>query len=179
MSDLGSSSSDDKRKRADKTRLWFGFFGSIIVVFLITGIHVLMRSQIWPIEVKEGGSITGPVRISFGIHLMAWMLLGMLANYWWDHFRAGRDWDDMDIRQILLPVLVSPIIYFSVWSTWSGKELVFSSCLMAFQTGFFWQVVFSRSSGEYGDRETVANQGKLEPKPDPPPKLDPPRVEGT
>ena len=89
--------------------------------------------------------MTGLLRICYGVHLMTWMLLGMLANYWWDHFRGDKGWADMRLRDILIPLMISPIVFFGTWSLWPGREITFALCLVAFQNGFFWQVVFSKA----------------------------------
>jgi hypothetical protein len=139
-----------------KERGWLSLFGAILLVFIGSGAYVLYATEIAPTPPPSSPYVSGFLRIAYGFHLMTWMLLGMLANYWWDHFRSGRGWDEMLLRDILLPVLISPIIFFSIWSLWPGKEITFAVCLVAFQNGFFWQVVFSRA-------------GPVGPRPEPPP----------
>lgn len=127
-----------------KERIWMGLFGSIVFVFVLTGAYVLYKTQIAPL-VPPRDEVSGLLRISYGFLLLTCMLLGMIANYWWDHFRNGKGWDDMLIHEVLLPMLISPIIFFGIWSLWPGKEITFALCLISFQNGFFWQVIFSRA----------------------------------
>ncbi len=127
-----------------KEQIWLGLFGSIVFIFMLTGAYVLYETQIVPFKPSQD-EVSGLLRISYGFLLLTCMLLGMIANYWWDHFRSGKGWDDMLIHEILLPMLISPIIFFSIWSLWPGKEITFALCLISFQNGFFWQVIFSKA----------------------------------
>ena len=127
-----------------KEKIWLVLFGSIVLVFLFSGIYVLYKTQIDPVS-SSGNEVIGLLRISYGFFLLTCMLLGMIANYWWDHFRSGKGWDDMLIHEILLPMFISPIVFFGIWSLWPGKEITFALSLIAFQNGFFWQVIFSKA----------------------------------
>jgi hypothetical protein len=84
-------------------------------------------------------------------HLGCWMVLGMAANYLWDHLRSGKQLQDVVLANLLLPLLVSPIVFFGIWSfipKVDGSDLAKISLawpFVAFQNGFFWQVVFSKA----------------------------------
>ena len=84
-------------------------------------------------------------------HLACWMILGMTANYLWDHLKAGKSLTDIEISNLLLPLLVSPIVFFGIWSFIPKSEgtgvatVSLSWPFVAFQNGFFWQVVFSKA----------------------------------
>ena len=127
-----------------KEKIWLALLGSIVFVFLLTGAYVLYKTEIAQAVPSQDG-VSGLLRISYGFFLLTCMLLGMIANYWWDHFRKGKGWDDMLIHEILLPMLISPIVFFGIWSLWPGKEITFALSLIAFQNGFFWQVIFSKA----------------------------------
>jgi hypothetical protein len=73
------------------------------------------------------------------------MVLGMIFNYLWDLFRSGKSWADITWRELLTPILVFPIVFFTVGSIWKGDPINFSLQLIAFQNGFFWQVVFGKA----------------------------------
>jgi len=47
------------------------------------------------------------------------MILGMVANYLWDSFRAGKSFVDIKLPELLIPLLVSPIIFMG--STHCGR----------------------------------------------------------
>lgn len=93
-----------------------------------------------------------PLRDPFYAWFLAcWMILGMIANYSWDLFRAGKGFADFNLPNLLLPILVSPIVFYAVWSLVpkdsSGVAQVnLTWPLVAFQNGFFWQVIFSKST---------------------------------
>lgn len=95
----------------------------------------------------------------FGIHMAGWMILGMLANYYWDLLNAGKKFSDTNLNELLLPILVSPIVFYVVWSLWGGEHgvIAFSWNLVAFQNGFFWQVVLSKAA-PFGAGEATNKQ---------------------
>jgi hypothetical protein len=90
-------------------------------------------------------SLTGVPKVIFGVHLWLWMILGMASNYLWDLFRDNKSWRDISWRGLFMPVFVAPIVFFSIWSIWKGDEVSLTLPLIAFQNGFFWQVVFSKA----------------------------------
>lgn len=83
----------------------------------------------------------------FALHLACWMLLGMGANHFWDLFREGKGWESFQLPRILLPLLVSPMVFYPTWSLWLGSkqdtQIIFE--LIAFQNGFFWQALFAKA----------------------------------
>jgi hypothetical protein len=109
-----------------------------------TGWQVLYYSELNPPNPlpKE---LSGLPKVIFGFHLALWLVVGMASNYLWDLFRSGKSWQDVTWRGLLMPVLISPIIFFSVWSIWKGDPISFALPLIAFQNGFFWQVIFSKA----------------------------------
>ena len=83
----------------------------------------------------------------FAVHLACWMILGMGANYFWDLFREGKGWESFQLPRLLLPLLVSPMVFYPTWSLWLGSkqdtQIIFE--LIAFQNGFFWQALFAKA----------------------------------
>jgi hypothetical protein len=117
----------------------------LLLAFFWSGWYVLDISEIHPIIPSESGPLRGLPKVIFGIFLMICMVLGMAANYLWDLFNAGKSWEEITWRGIAMPIFVSPIVFFSVWSMWKGDPISFTLPLFAFQNGFFWQVIFSKA----------------------------------
>ncbi|NRQ42736.1 hypothetical protein HRH59_09190 [Rheinheimera sp. YQF-2] len=115
----------------------------LLIAFLSTGLYILYISEISASPLPN--PLSGWPKVIFGIFLMTCMVMGMVANYLWDLFNAGKSWLDITWRGIALPILVSPIVFFTVWSMWKGDPISFGLPLFAFQNGFFWQVIFSKA----------------------------------
>lgn len=127
--------------------------GGIVIVIDVeptSGIH-------WITEATKYKSLI------FGSHMAGWMILGMLANYYWDLLNAGKNLSDTNLNELLLPILVSPIVFYVVWSLWGGENgvIAFSWNLVAFQNGFFWQVVLSKAT-PFRVGETTNKQKQLD-----------------
>lgn len=128
-------------------RLVVSFF---MLVFLLTGTLVLIISN----NLDDPGHWIAPFAeyqsFVFGAHMAGWMILGMMSNYYWDLLNAGKTFADTNFNELLLPILVSPIVFYVVWSLWGGGTekavIAFSWNLIAFQNGFFWQVVLSKAA---------------------------------
>lgn len=119
--------------------------GTIILgaLFLVSGLAVVFMEYFPEASVAKAAM---PVKfLVFRLHLFVWMLIGMAFNYLWDHFRAGRRWEDIKAADFVLPFLVSPIIFFTIWSIASKREVDFILALIAFQNGFFWQAIFAKA----------------------------------
>ncbi|MFO1039548.1 MAG: hypothetical protein U1E45_22105 [Geminicoccaceae bacterium] len=127
-----------------KDWIWTIVIVIVLLVFLGTGAYILYYTQITP-SVVTGDLLKGDLRVAYGFHLVAWMVLGMFANYFWDLFKAGKQWADFRIEEVLLPLFVAPIVFYTIWTLWPGKDIAFTLCLIAFQNGFFWQSLFSRA----------------------------------
>lgn len=75
----------------------------------------------------------------------------MISNYLWDLFREGKGVANISLPNLFLPILVSPIVFYGIWSLvpkvagtgFAAIDLAWP--LVAFQNGFFWQVVFSKA----------------------------------
>ena len=121
------------------------FFATLFLAALSwTGWKVLDYSELNP-PTPLPTTLTGEPKVIFGFHLALWMVVGMASNYLWDLFRSGKSWQDVTFRGLFMPVLISPIVFFSIWSMWKGDPISFTLPLIAFQNGFFWQVVFSKA----------------------------------
>jgi hypothetical protein len=126
-----------------KAKGWRALLAGLILAFLASGAYLLYSVNIAP---SGDVATSGWIRIVYVLHLAGWMLLGMAANYLWDLFRHGKSWGDILLRDLFIPFLVSPIVFYGIYSLWgSGTAPTFGLCLIAFQNGFFWQVVFSKA----------------------------------
>src|SRR5262245_1531708 len=117
------------------------------LIFTATGVLTLALGNLPGSEVAK--AVSPFHNVVYGWHLAAWMILGMMANYFWDLFNAKKGFADVSLPALLIPILVSPIVFFAIWSLvqktngLANIDMVWP--LIAFQNGFFWQVVFSKS----------------------------------
>lgn len=85
--------------------------------------------------------------IVFMWHLACWMVLGMFANYYWDLFNLGKGLESLQVQRIVLPLLVSPVVFYPIYTLWlsstSQSYILFG--VIAFQGGFFWQALFTKA----------------------------------
>lgn len=109
-------------------------FSGLIVTLLANGLPALTEYKDYFDQV-------------FAIHLASWMVLGMGANYFWDLFRDDKGWESFKLPKLVLPLLVSPIVFYPTWSLWltskQDSQIIFE--LIAFQNGFFWQALFAKA----------------------------------
>ena len=137
---------------------WRFLLGAFLLGFVASGAYVLSRTVLAP-AAPSPLQIDGWVRIVYVLHLAYWMLMGMTANYLWDLFRRGKSWEDILLRDLFIPFFVSPIVFFGIYSLWAGEIPVFGLCLIAFQNGFFWQVVISKA-GPISEQGAAARQAR-------------------
>ncbi len=120
----------------------------IFFVFILgTGICMIMivnadeTSPAWVATLVRNHAIV------FVWHLACWMVLGMFSNYYWDLFNMGKGIESMQVERIVLPLLVSPIVFFPTYNLWlsstSQSYILFQ--VIAFQSGFFWQALFTKA----------------------------------
>lgn len=129
---------ENKRKR------WVtGIALAFLLFWAGTGLFVLFE-QFFP-EREIAKTLARLLTPVFLVHLFFWMLLGMISNYLWDLFKAGKDWGDIRPTDLFLPFLVSPIIFYSLWGFAANQKVSFLLALIAFQNGFFWQVIFAKA----------------------------------
>ena len=121
--------------------------------FLIfVGVFLLAGIAVWALGDYPNSSLSIALvkskNVIYALYLFCWMILGMMANYFWDLLRAGKSLSDVQLSKLLIPILVSPIIFFTVWAL-AAKEgsvdIQVTWPFVAFQNGFFWQVVFTKS----------------------------------
>ena len=117
------------------------------VVFITTGTFMVLivnadeASQPWiTLLVRNHG-------IVFVWHLTCWMVMGMFANYYWDLFNMGKGLSSVQVERIVLPLLVSPIVFYPTYNLWlsSSSQSYILFEVIAFQGGFFWQALFTKA----------------------------------
>jgi hypothetical protein len=86
--------------------------------------------------------------IVFAWHLVCWMILGMFTNYYWDLFNIGKGIAAMQAPRILLPLMVSPFVFLPTYNLWlaSSSQSYLLFAVIAIQSGFFWQALFTKLS---------------------------------
>jgi hypothetical protein len=53
--------------------------------------------------------------------------------------RAKKGLRDVQLEQLVLPLLITPIVFYPTWALWlSRQEISILFELLAFQNGFFW-----------------------------------------
>jgi hypothetical protein len=123
---------------------WLAAFTiSFLFLWLVTGLFVLFE-QLFS-ESNLAKTLAPLMTSAFLFHLFFWMLLGMISNYLWDLFRSRKDWSGIRMQELFLPVLISPIVFYSFWGFAASQKAAFVLALIAFQNGFFWQVVFAKA----------------------------------
>jgi hypothetical protein len=117
------------------------------VVFLLTGVMLLLinnaddASPLWLTLLARNHGLV------FVWHLCCWMVTGMLANYYWDLVNQGKTAASMQVERIVLPLLVSPIVFYPTYMLWlsSSSQSYILFEVIAFQNGFFWQALFAKA----------------------------------
>lgn len=112
-------------------------FFSILALTLMTWIYYHLHTLQTPAE-RTGFMFA----LLYGLLLFLLMVGGMFARYIWELFQAGKGWSDADLKGLLIPLVVSLMVYYPLWTIASGA-VNFFSVVSAFQNGFFWQTIFS------------------------------------
>src|SRR5262249_7602472 len=81
--------------------------------------------------------------LSFGGLLVGVTVAGMLARYFWELFQSGGTVSDADPTALALPLLVSLMVFYPLWTVVAGTTRNFFMIVAAFQNGFFWQALLS------------------------------------
>ena len=86
------------------------------------------------------------------------MLVGILAKELWD---AINDTGQIKLRpsRAIGALIVSPIVYAGVYSSFSQGQVTLLGLAIAFQNGFFWQAVFrtAQASANAGENHTTTS----------------------
>jgi hypothetical protein len=116
----------------------------LLVFFVILGLAVLAQL------VLHWQSLRGPEQqkefvrtLIYGVFLFLLMVSGMFARYFWELFQTGKGLAEANLKVLLMPLLVSLMVFYPLWTIASGAPRNFFSIVAAFQNGFFWQTIFS------------------------------------
>ena len=115
----------------------------LLVFFGVLGIAVLMQLSLhWrslrTVEDKEHFIEI----LVFGLFLYVVMVAGMFARYFWELWSSGKNLTQASVTALLLPLLVSPMVFYPLWSLLAGAPRSVFAVVAAFQNGFFWQTIF-------------------------------------
>lgn len=117
----------------------------IFLIFLIPVILIILGLILWYGFYLFPQLL--PLRNGFigGFGLFVFMLAGMFARTLWDaiHSRVGVAPIHLDVWKLVLPTLISPIIFLVVWNFSKGQYDILTFTF-SFQNGFFWQTVFGK-----------------------------------
>jgi hypothetical protein len=118
--------------------------GVVLVVFLVfLSVSAIVQLLLFWRDLATPHARTEFLRTtSFGVLLLGVTVAGMLARYFWELFQAGRSIADADPSVLLMPLLVSLMVFYPLWTMVSGARGFFP-IVAAFQNGFFWQTLFS------------------------------------
>lgn len=75
----------------------------------------------------------------YNILLFVAMLGGIVANYYWTNGFGS----SLELDKFWKPVVISPIIFLSVYVAVAKQARGLVPVLIAFQNGFFWQTILS------------------------------------
>ena len=116
----------------------------LVVFFAVLGPSALLQLFLhWrDLETAEARSAFLQT-VAYGVFLFAVMVGGMFARYFWELFQSGYSLAQADVRALLLPLLVSLMVFYPLWTMVSGTPKNFFAIVAAFQNGFFWQTIFS------------------------------------
>ena len=84
--------------------------------------------------------------VLFWSGLFVAMILGMLAKTVHDNLEAGIRMDSILQTDVLLPVLVSPIVFGGIYGMIRETPRNVGTFIFAFQNGFFWKAIFGQAT---------------------------------
>jgi len=119
--------------------------GVVLVVFLVfLSVSAIVQLLLFWRDLGTPNARAAFLRtMSFGVLLVGVTVAGMLARYFWELFQAGRSLTDADPSVLLMPLVVSLMVFYPLWTMVSGAARGFFLIVAAFQNGFFWQTLFS------------------------------------
>jgi hypothetical protein len=116
----------------------------LVAFFAVLGLSSLLQLYLHWRDLKAPDARNEFLRtLAYGLFLFAIMVGGMFARYFWELFQSGHTLAQADVTALLLPLLVSLMVFYPLWTMVSGAPKNFFAIVAAFQNGFFWQTIFS------------------------------------
>ncbi len=116
----------------------------LVIFFAVLGLSVLLQLYLHWRDLKTSEARNEFLRtLAYGLFLFAVMVGGMFARYFWELFQSRHTLAQADVTALLLPLLVSLMVFYPLWTLVSGTPKNFFAIVAAFQNGFFWQTIFS------------------------------------
>lgn len=82
--------------------------------------------------------------LTFGVGLFLSMVFGMFAQVIMSNYKAGQPLLAVSGSQLLYPVLISPIVFYVIWSTVASAPKGYFVVYCAFLNGYFWESTVSK-----------------------------------
>ncbi len=130
-----------------KVQIFFVLSTIILGFFLFSGYGLLFKDS--PMIAKSGSSFWNQTPWLEVILYFA-MLLGMSAKFLYDGIVATGSNRRKKLRllkrELFKPMLVSPMVFISIYGVADEKTSTVLLFLFSFQNGFFWQTVLNKST---------------------------------
>jgi hypothetical protein len=114
--------------------LVLGGFAAIVVLF-----GIFTAATNWS-TVKSNKDL-----IIFGLWLLVFMIFGMFAQVIVSNSKAGRAPFHVRAGELLLPLVVSPIVFYTIWTTVASAPKGAFVVYCAFLNGYFWEGTVSKA----------------------------------
>lgn len=116
----------------------------LLVFFVVLGVSALLQLYLHWRDLRTEEAREDFLRtLAYALFLFAVMVGGMFARYFWELFQSGKTLAQASVTALLLPLLVSLMVFYPLWTMVSGSPKNFFAIVAAFQNGFFWQTIFS------------------------------------
>jgi len=83
--------------------------------------------------------------ITFAAWLLLTMAAGMFAQVIMSNAKRGQSPFRVTAGDLLLPVVVSPIVFYAIWSTVASAHTGYFVVYCAFLNGYFWEGTVSKA----------------------------------
>ena len=124
----------------------------VVVLALVVGAVIAGVGYTWTLKAGQGFVETQETWIPRAATLYLVMGLGMLARAVQESIQSGavgwRRWfvESFQSASFATALVVSPIVFYAVYNATKEQPDNVVSLLLAFQNGFFWQVILERRS---------------------------------
>lgn len=106
------------------------------VIVIVFGAFTLFRY--WDAVVRNQDQLI------FGVWLFLCMVAGMFVQVLINNYRAGNPLLMVTATQLIFPVLLSPIVFYVIWSTAGASPQGYFAVYCAFLNGYFWESTVSK-----------------------------------